>query len=281
MFYRINMKKTVMILTAVMLGSFAIAVMLGIQNIGSSHFGDSLSGIVDTERAFDLDNVSEICIKAVSSEISFIPAEGKQIIAHLYGKDSLGAEAYLVADKKDNRVTIGVEHKRRLLFTAYPHSRLDIYLPANYCEALDLETKSGDVKIGEQNLKSLSFISASGDLQAGTLNSDTVFKTKSGDVEIKQFSGKLDFESSSGNLDICCTAITDDVFASSIAGEIRIKLPADTEFCIESETINGKLDSVFPITVNKSGKGYLEGRVGGGGYGIKVKTTSGSVFLLR
>lgn len=138
-----------------------------------------------------------------------------------------------------------------------------IFVPRRF--DLRLEASNGSVGVngvtGTLNLEttngSVSVVDAGGDVRA---------RTQNGSVNVELAGGRWDGR----GLD-----------AETQNGSVRIGIPASYAAQIETGTVNGRVNTDFPIT--------LQGRIGrkmsiplnGGGPTIRAETTNGSVSLLR
>lgn len=69
---------------------------------------------------------------------------------------------------------------------------------------------------------------------------------------------------------------------SSVNGDVSISVPGDAAFDLDASTVNGDIDSDFPITVNgKLRKQQLRGVVNGGGRRLSLNTVNGSVRIAK
>jgi DUF4097 and DUF4098 domain-containing protein YvlB len=67
---------------------------------------------------------------------------------------------------------------------------------------------------------------------------------------------------------------------STVNGGIRVTLPAGLDAEVRADTMNGVIDSEFPVTVRgRVSKRRLHGTIGRGGQQIELETVNGSVAL--
>lgn len=67
---------------------------------------------------------------------------------------------------------------------------------------------------------------------------------------------------------------------TTVNGEIRLTLPAGLDAEVRAETVNGSIESDFPVTVHgRFSKRYLHGTIGRGGPRLELETVNGSVEL--
>ncbi len=126
--------------------------------------------------------------------------------------------------------------------------------------------------------------------------------TSAGSVKATGCDGKLKLQTSAGSIDVtdyAGTSVQADTSAGSIsvdlnhqpegdctfrtsAGSIRVKLPATTAANLDAKTSAGKITTDFPVTVQgEHGKSTLRGTINGGGPTLSLKTSAGSIQILK
>lgn len=75
----------------------------------------------------------------------------------------------------------------------------------------------------------------------------------------------------------------DKLNISTVNGNITLALPADTSTEVEFQSVNGRLNTDLPLTIQSSsgkfGPKHISGTIGGGGRQLKLNTVNGSVNL--
>jgi hypothetical protein len=144
-----------------------------------------------------------------------------------------------------------------------------------------------------------SITTVSGRLTATGLDGEVRLKTVSGAIEVQGLAGRLDTNTVSGEVTVVGAepssvvsrsvsgAVTLDlrraapVECTTVSGEVAVRLPADVGVDVDVSTVSGSLDVAFPTDHIEIGQRRLRGRIGDGGPVVSVRTTSGSVALLR
>ncbi len=73
-----------------------------------------------------------------------------------------------------------------------------------------------------------------------------------------------------------------DLRISTVDGSVRIAMPGSSSFTVHASTMDGSLESDFPLTVSgKWGPRSLRGTVGDGRSSIRINTVDGNVELRR
>ncbi len=69
---------------------------------------------------------------------------------------------------------------------------------------------------------------------------------------------------------------------STVNGSITVELPADTSAEVRASTVNGGIDSDFPLTVKgRWGPKQARGTLGSGGRTLELETVNGAIRLLK
>ncbi|MGE5759472.1 MAG: DUF4097 family beta strand repeat-containing protein [Gemmatimonadota bacterium] len=69
---------------------------------------------------------------------------------------------------------------------------------------------------------------------------------------------------------------------TTVNGGITLTLPANLSAEVSAETVNGDLETDFPLTVTgKFGPRHMRGTIGNGGRHLKLSTVNGSIHLIK
>lgn len=243
------------------------------------------TGTVDQEKVFPANDIGKVRVKTVSPDINIIASEGKQVRAHLHGETVStvsGQPVKLEAQLKGD--TLMIEAKPRPNVSINRNTvAVDVYVPSGFGGDINLETTSGTIKLSDFSLNRLYAKSISGDI--GVLSVDTAatsVKTTSGDIQVSGFSGDLDFYSISGSLDAAFSEFSSDVTGKTVSGSLTLRLPDGAAFELDSDTVSGRIDCDFPVTVTGTQpKRGLKGTVGNGSSSIDIQTVSGNISIQR
>jgi DUF4097 and DUF4098 domain-containing protein YvlB len=128
-------------------------------------------------------------------------------------------------------------------------------------------TVSGSVQLGGSKGRT-DITTTSGAINIGGLDSREVFvKTTSGEVNFDSVihqDGRYSFE--------------------SLAGQIVIKIPAQSGFNLSAKTYSGSITTQFPVQVTPGGgvgERLMRGTVGGGGAEVNATSYSGTIFIVK
>jgi len=126
-------------------------------------------------------------------------------------------------------------------------------------------------------------------------------RTVNGDVTTDQLSGDVDVTTVNGDLEIGTSGVAEATTVNgsievrmgradwsgsldftTVNGSITVYLPADLSTDIEAQTVNGDLESDFPLTVSgRFGMRRIRGTIGAGGRTLELKTVNGSIKLRK
>lgn len=124
-----------------------------------------------------------------------------------------------------------------------------------------------------------------GDVEARSLGGDVRASTVNGSVHVEG-TGKVEASTVNGGIEAVTGAATwsDDLEFETVNGSITVTLPGNVNAEVRAETVNGGLESDFPLTIS-SGKMFgprsIEGTIGQGGGTLKLSTVNGSIRLRK
>ena len=162
--------------------------------------------------------------------------------------------------------------------------------------AVEFSTSSGDFEVESISGATVSFASSSGDFEVERIDTDRFSaSTSSGDFEVESMIGSAEFSSSSGDIEIA--AMEGSLSASTSSGDVSVALTKSSIVEISTGSGGVRLTAPSSITADVDFRGgsiridrdfgfagevkrrSAEGRIGGGGPSLMVRTGSGSVTL--
>lgn len=292
-----SMKRIVLWLVVIVATSFVIAGIVlessGIVDNGSGERNqteDDRNGNKDlnVERFFNASEIDDIYVSTVSTDVEMIPAELQEVRIHFYGTLTLKNRPVpeLITEVNNGRLKIQIKHKKQF-FTGFNFGsiklNLDIYVPENYSDNMGFNTVSGDVDITKFNLDRVDYNSVSGDLDISGLNTnETNVNTTSGKMTADKFSGKLDYYSVSGNMDVEYNIFNNDIRTNTTSGNVKIRLPENSKFSLEFDSVSGKINCEFPLTISGTQKKHsISGKVGESNNEIEIDSVSGDARIYK
>lgn len=248
-----NMKKISIWLSIIILACFAIATLLFYQ-IDLKNYKDNKNQYdVNEENYFVTEEIKEININSLSSDINIIEYDATKVKVHIYGKlynknkvnsPVIGFNNGILDIKENGNANkhFGISLNIGRLFQN-TEMKIDLYIPKGYGENIIIDSSSGNVKADPLILKELDINTFSGKIELSDVTADTVsLETSSGninaeniqadDIKINSFSGnnnfkllkaeKVYFENSSGNISLGTVEaknIIGETFSGNIAAE--------------------------------------------------------------
>jgi len=129
---------------------------------------------------------------------------------------------------------------------------------------LDASTVNGDVTVRD----------AGGTVHATTVNGDVDVTTK-GAVEATTVNGSI--RAAMGQADW-----KGKMSFTTVNGSITLEVPSAFNAVVSAETVNGAIETDFPITVQgRFGPRHMQGTIGTGGRDLELETVNGSIRLRR
>jgi hypothetical protein len=221
-------------------------------------------------------------IRGVNGRIDAEPATGNTI--EVTAEKREGREG----DMDDVKVEM-VETADGVTFCAvYPTPRRS--RRENHCGAGDdyqMNTQDNDVEVRfrvklPRNIR-LDASMVNGGIRAEGLSADAALTTVNGSIDVVT-SGIVEATTVNGSIEaeIGRTDWTGELEFSSVNGRIVLTAPASLSADIEAKTVNGGIDSDFPITVQgRVQRHHLRGRIGEGGRSLEMSTVNGGIELRR
>ena len=259
---------------------------------------------INESKTFDLGEISGIDVNLVSTDLNIIPTTKGEIIVHFYGEVSTTIKwdvPELIAYKTGDRLYVETQRSKNIIVFGVNIERMtmDIYIPGTILDELNINLISGDVIVEGTNAAQLVLKTVSGDIKIQGLDAEkTRTSSTSGDISIRDYTGNMDAGTISGDISMIGGKDNEDIYASSVSGDIyieqdkvsqmkiestsgdvRVVLPEESTFYLDVNTISGDIKQDFPLKVISSGRRELEGSVGDGSERIMINTISGDVTI--
>ena len=130
--------------------------------------------------------------------------------------------------------------------------------------SLDLETVNGRIEVRDVE---------------GVMD----LETTNGKIEIVKSSGRVNAETTNGGIVAQLDATSPgQMDLETTNGSVQLELPEAFRANLDAATTNGSIKSDFPITIQGTmNKTRLNGALNGGGEGLRIRTTNGSIKILK
>ncbi|MEJ2481652.1 MAG: hypothetical protein P8049_00615 [Gemmatimonadota bacterium] len=122
-----------------------------------------------------------------------------------------------------------------------------------------------------------------GGIDAGGLQSDVDASTVNGGVSVST-SGLAKASTVNGSIkaSIGRADWSGDLDFETVNGSITVEMPADAGARVRASTVNGGLETDFPLTIQgRFSNRKMEGTIGGGGRDLNLETVNGSIRLRK
>ncbi len=226
-----------------------------------------------------VDRGDRIEIKGINGEINATYTSGSDV------RVSATKEAKK-SDPKDVRIVV-VEHSGGVTICAvYP----DDGGKKNECKPGDdgrLSSKDNDVAVHFTVQVPAGVVldanTVNGGVDAGGLQSDVYANTVNGGIKVST-SGLARANTVNGSIQASIGRAdwTGDLDFQTVNGSITIAMPADVGARVRASTVNGGMETDFPLTVTgKFSNRKMEGTIGGGGRDLNLETVNGSIRLKK
>ena len=295
-----SMKKLLIILAATMVVSLGIA---AIVLVTTGNFSVATEKINES-KTFKPEEISELEVSLVSTDLNIIPTTKGEIIVHFYGEVSTNIKRNipeLVAYKTGDKLFVETLRSKDIIVFGINIDRttMDIYIPEILLEEVKIRIVSGDVIMEDIETAQLNLETVSGDIKIEELTAEKIrTNSTSGDITVKDYTGNIDAGSISGDISLVDGRDNEDVDASTVSGDIlieqdavsdmklgttsgdvKINLSEDSQFYLDVSTVSGDIKHDFSIKIISSGRRDLEGTVGDAEERIMISTVSGDVTV--
>ncbi|GAH16613.1 unnamed protein product, partial [marine sediment metagenome] len=122
---------------------------------------------IDEVKTFGIDQLKEIYIHSVSSDVSVFSTDEEDIKIHFYGRSALKSEKALpklITNLEGSKLKIEIKYPKSVVFYN-ANVVLDVYIPQDYRENIIIDTVSADVDISNLDINNFQCKTVSGDLR--------------------------------------------------------------------------------------------------------------------
>ena len=218
-------------------------------------------------------------IKGVNGAIDAALASGDEVevVAAKHGRRSDPGSVRIEVVQHEDGVT---------LCAVYP----DVDGRRNECRAGHgghMRTRDNDVEV-HFTVKvpagvALAARTVNGEVEAAGLERDFDASTVNGSIQLST-SGRAQAQTVNGSIRASAgrSDWSGDAAFKTVNGSITLTLPSSTAAAVRAETVNGDIETDFPLTVTgKFNRRRLNGTIGGGGRSLQMETVNGSIRLRK
>lgn len=237
------------------------------------------------EKTFPVEgSIRSIRIEAKVADVTFVPSENGRSYVVTREEENLETTVSVSGGELFIQQTAQPERRRRFRLVIFSscNSKITVYLAKNAFDALDVNTLSGDVKIGKPFCFTKARIhTTSGDIRfEASVAEELKIKAISGDLEIENVNAdRISCEATSGDIDLeAVTAGT--ISCKTISGDIDLKAcdAASLSLSATSGDVEGTLltEKVFTVHTVTGDKDVPKTNSGGT---CHISTVSGDVKI--
>jgi len=131
----------------------------------------------------------------------------------------------------------------------------------------------------------LAATTVNGEVEAAGLEGDVLATTVNGSVQVST-SGRAEAQTVNGSIRASAGRAdwSGDASFKTVNGSITVTLPASLAATVSAETVNGAIETDFPLTMKgvsmEGGRmRHLRGTINGGGRSLEMETVNGSIHL--
>lgn len=148
-----------------------------------------------------------------------------------------------------------------------------------------MSTKDNDVQVHFEvevpDGVELEAVTINGDVEVEGVRSSVDAVTVNGDIAIET-DGGASATTVNGSIEARVGDLSESAEFTTVNGGIRLYMPAGASADVEATTVNGSIDTDFPITIRgRWGPRSASGEIGGGGPNLELTTVNGSIEILR
>jgi DUF4097 and DUF4098 domain-containing protein YvlB len=122
-----------------------------------------------------------------------------------------------------------------------------------------------------------------GEIDAEGVGADAMVSTVNGSINVEA-SGHVEASTVNGSIRASMGRAdwSSEAEFSTVNGGITLTLPGNLNAEVSAQTVNGDLETDFPLTVTgKFGPRHMRGTIGSGGRYLKLSTVNGSIHLIK
>lgn len=228
----------------------------------------------------DRDNACDVQVKTIPARalvtvrpgqngaVHIVAHEGKQIEVHSRIQTSARSQSAADAMLRDVRIDLG-----QTITATGPdtdrgehwHVSFVVYVPRN--TDVNARTQNGPIAVTDV-VGRMELSAQNGPIQLNGVGGDVHAQTQNGPLQVRLTGSRW---------------VGEGLNAETQNGPIQLRIPTDYNAALETGTINGPMESDFPLNVTLGGRYWkrLSTTLGSGGPPVRVVTTNGPVSLRR
>lgn len=214
-------------------------------------------------------NVKNIDVNLVEEEIVVYEHNSNDIIIKYYGNPDRTPRAII------NGNELKIERKDEWYFNLFNFGysgRIEIYMPSNQIDKLDLSNVSGNVDV-EPSVNQLQIDTISGNIDVTNSGYEANLNTVSGNIRTYGGFDEVDAETVSGNIRLT-TKEDAKIDANTVSGSVRCNLyDSSVGYTVDFDTVSGQFKDLYN---DQKFSGEVKTNFGNNELRFNVETVSGS-----
>ena len=251
------------------------------------------------EKTFQVTHPARLIISNIRGSITIQPGEADviQVSAVKHGNFDTGRYAIDMTQQTDGSVRVETRSNEAILgFLSHP-PKVEYILRVPQGIHLDASCISSTLSVNGLNgifkLKTIS-----GDIDVADMTGQYKLNAVSGDISGSRLDGTLELQAVSGRARLMesnfptadASTVSGDLILqtplsagpyhfSSVSGNVRLLVPADTHCNAELNSVSGNIRSSLPATSTRMGHGLKVTQIQGGGTTVRLKSVSGGLSI--
>jgi Putative adhesin len=275
----------------VALGALIVFIIgvFGLFSVKDSVFSSNKNVEINEYKTISSKNIKEMKIHVDVGEVFLKESKTDDIDIHFYGNVPKQIKDQLTFNVEEHSSSVDVSvSQSNTSFIQIPFINsdinseriLEVSLPKNLLDKLDVKTDVGDLEIDGIDTRHLTAHSDVGEIYVNHFNGVGNIVSNVGDINLENISGQMNAQTDAGEIDINLDQMTDDIELASDVGNINVS------FAKEPETISFDLSSeVGEVTITgfeglgNTSSGSIMTQIGSGGPLLEAKTDLGEITI--
>lgn len=263
------MKKIASIICVIGLIGILISMFLN----GTFFFSNQKVVTVDDKIAVEVENATALVVISSWADVRVLESKDDQIHIRLHGDFFENEEMEIVRKRTGKEITIEAKGNNVQSSIVIPgfignrkkantdNRKLDIYIPKDKLDTLNVETNLGSIEVNELDIKEVSIHADMGAIEVHHLITDQLtVQADVGEITLNEVTGNIHAQSDVGSIELALS-----------------KKMKDASFELRSDLGAVSLDAA-DITTEKS-NGTIIDKIGSGAYVVNLSTDVGSIIV--
>ena len=278
-----KMKKVLIILSAIVAGSFIVAGLLFYFTGGLRPVASASKEVSQSEET-DISGIKLINISTVCTPVKIVSGSGKKLFADFGGRITSGPNnkaPYLSIRRDREELNIEVSYPVVSIgFFDISDLQLEIKIPEEFAGFVNVNTTSAEMCIQDIRANELKTESVSGMVNVNAVKAGYIeIKNTSGKCSAEKISAKTFVNTISGEVFLDIEKLSDDIRVQTVSGTVVVKIPENSSFEFDLSSISGEIRNNLRSVLDFADRQSLKGSADSGDFEININTISGSIVL--